>query len=48
MDNRLEELLKPPIPPNTFLKAHFEGLVLVMPDKIVVKTAKIRSLTTKL
>jgi hypothetical protein len=36
-DSRLETILeKGPIPPNTFIKAHFDGLMLVMPDKILV------------
>ena len=36
-DSRLENVLeKNPIPSNTFLKAHFDGLMLVMPDKIMV------------
>jgi hypothetical protein len=36
-DARLEFLLeKKPIPSNTFLKAHFDGLMLVMPTVILV------------
>ncbi len=35
-DPRLEELLTKDIPSNTFLKAHFDGLMLVMPTIILV------------
>ena len=35
-DPRLEELLAKNIPSNTFLKAHFDGIMLVMPTLIMV------------
>ncbi len=36
-DERLDALLKrTPISPNTFLKAHFDGLMLATPDTVLV------------
>lgn len=36
LDQRLEQLLQPPLESNTFLKAHFDGLVLIFPTRIAV------------
>ena len=36
-DPRLELLLEKSIPSNTFLKAHFDGIMLVMPHIILVR-----------
>ena len=41
-DSRLESLLdRLPIPPNTFLKAHFDGLLLAMPHVILVNSSSL-------
>ena len=36
MDERLTEILQQPLSPNTFLKAHYDGLLLVTPSVIVI------------
>ena len=36
LDQRLEEILKGPLSPNTYLKAHYDGLILVMPTVAVI------------
>ena len=36
IDHRLDEILKSPLSPNTFLKAHYDGLILVTPTVIVI------------
>ena len=36
LDDALREMLKPPLPPNVFIRSHKEGLIVAVPKLVAV------------